>query len=291
MIEEISAGYGWPGRSPSTFDGAAVRAYFAIRGATVVDSVRLVTAFVISFLWRAVAPKSYAGVGAALPGRVPVTVRFAGGVASVRPRTNDLDILVHHEPVTRHWMAAEPGDTVVDVGAHIGLYSLLAAASGATVFAIEPDPANRALLESNLRMNGFMAARVFAVAASDHAGSATLCLATGPNRGTSSIAVAGTRPTDSRDPEEVVPVDTLDRILGPFHLQNVDWLKIDVEGHETAVLAGAREVLRLTRHLILEVTPTTAEVCHAITAAAGFRKVAEEPGSPTSNWLLVREGA
>ena len=48
-------------------------------------------------------------------------------------------------------VAIRPGDTVVDCGAHVGLFTKLALKQGADrVVAIEPDPANVACLESNL---------------------------------------------------------------------------------------------------------------------------------------------
>ncbi len=289
MIEDVSTGRSWARGLPRASREQAARAYFSVRGQTIVDSARLLVGFAVSLLQKSLVPNRYMCVGSSLPGRTPVTVRFAGGVASVRPRTNDLDILVHHEPVTRVWFDVAPGDVVVDVGAHIGLYTLLAAASGARVFALEPDPANRALLEANLRMNGWRDAHVFPVAASDRVGSASLRCADGINRGTSSLAAVQPE-TSSSSPCEIVPTETLDRLLAPFQLDRIDWLKVDVEGHEAAVLAGACEVLSRTRNLILEVTPATAESCGEIAATAGFRKVAEEPGVPASNWLLVRDG-
>lgn len=51
--------------------------------------------------------------------------------------------------------AVHSGDTVLDVGANCGIYSLLAAKRGARVFAVEADTVNASLLRHNLALNSF----------------------------------------------------------------------------------------------------------------------------------------
>ena len=64
-----------------------------------------------------------------------------------------------------------PGQTVLDLGAHIGTFTLTAAAAGCRVLAIEASPRNARLLEASIAHNGFgQRARVFQVAASNRNG-------------------------------------------------------------------------------------------------------------------------
>src|SRR5258708_17185301 len=67
--------------------------------------------------------------------------------------------------------AIEPGCTILDVGANIGIYTLLAAKRGSRVFAIEADPLNVARLRHHLDLNGLnRQVTVIEVAAMDREG-------------------------------------------------------------------------------------------------------------------------
>src|SRR5215467_5564969 len=71
--------------------------------------------------------------------------------------------------------SVKPGCTVLDVGANIGIYSLLAAKRAARVFAIEADPENARLLRHNIEINGFgEKVTVLELAALDSAGTVVL---------------------------------------------------------------------------------------------------------------------
>jgi FkbM family methyltransferase len=268
----------------------SLRAYLSVRGASLGDSARLYAGYAASAFDKFLRPTRYSCVGACLPGVRPLTIATAGIHAHVRPGTNDLDLLAHHEPRTREWFQVRDGDVVVDVGAHIGLYTLLAARSASRVLALEPDPDNFVLLQDNVRLNGFSNVCAIEAAASDRPGSVPLIPATGSNRGTSMVdgesSALGT--SVSRAGTVVVRCDTLDRLLDPYKLGRIDWLKIDVEGHEGAVLAGAAVTLSRTRHLILEVMSGHEDAAMQTTAAGGMQWVGEEPGFPASNWFFER---
>jgi len=64
----------------------------------------------------------------------------------------------------------QPGDRVLDIGAHVGTFSLAAAAAGADVVAIEASAENAALLRSSIARNGFKRIRVVQAVASDDPG-------------------------------------------------------------------------------------------------------------------------
>lgn len=130
-----------------------------------------------------------------------------------------------------------PGSRFVDVGANIGLYSVFAServGREGEVVAIEPDPDNVSFLRRNLAENGCSNVRVMSVAMSDHIGTVRL-YQNERSRGELSLADQ----TGSGDWIGVSSL-TLDKTLDG-KIANV--LKIDVEGAEPLVLAGATATL------------------------------------------------
>lgn len=141
--------------------------------------------------------------------------------------------------------AVRPGDVFVDVGAWIGPYTLLASRlvqPGGRVYAFEPDPIARRLLHRNLKANRASNVTVVPCAASDDEGVATL-----------SFARLGNSATRIIRGEAGVEVETvrLDRF---FERNGVEpsVIKIDVEGEESAVLAGLGDKLSTARAIVLE---------------------------------------
>jgi FkbM family methyltransferase len=136
------------------------------------------------------------------------------------------------------------GCTAIDVGANRGYYSWALAGVAAAVEAFEPNP----LLARFARAKLGKRVRLHEVALSDHAGVATLYV---PRRASgSSLHIIGNLGNvyarDSVD-EMQVRVATLDS----YGFENVGFLKIDVEGSEMEVLAGARETIRINRPSML----------------------------------------
>lgn len=127
------------------------------------------------------------------------------------------------------------GGCFVDVGAHVGLFTLPAARKvgpSGRVFAFEPNPENRALLETNIAQNDMGdIVEVVPCAVGDAAGTAVLhCSAwnTGDHR------LFGA-PRGRRVVE--VEVVRLDEFLGARGCR-ADMIKIDVQGAEARVIAG-----------------------------------------------------
>jgi FkbM family methyltransferase len=267
----------------------ALASYLVARPAHASDAARLAFGFGVSVLTKLVSPSRFTSVGTLLPGKSPVTVSLAGFEASVRPGTNDLDLLLNHEPRTMRWMHVGPGEVLVDVGAHIGRYTLRAATSASLVVAIEPDPENFVALANNVGMNRFENVLLIHQAMSDHAGVQRLHLAGGQNRGTSSLE-AGWKMNGEVGSRRAVEVkcNTIDDALRSLKLDRIDWLKVDVEGHEEQVLEGARETLSRTRRLVLEVSRGHADRCRALTGALGFELVDQEGDADATNWLMER---
>jgi FkbM family methyltransferase len=129
-----------------------------------------------------------------------------------------------------------PGELFVDAGANFGFWTVLAARRGCRVVSVEPVAPTRDLLSANVARNG-VAARVEIVveALSDHIGTIALAVPDGES------GQASAYPDPSAALEtHVVATTTLDRLLGESRAR---FLKVDVEGHEPALLEGARRVL------------------------------------------------
>lgn len=128
------------------------------------------------------------------------------------------------------------GMTLLDVGANIGWFTLTGAVScgeSGKVFAIEPSQTNLQLLYRSLAANRFTNVTVFPYAASDSNRFFQLSTAF------SNAAVRATRET--AEGATLVQAARIDELLGDR--QNVDLIKIDIEGHEPAALRGMRRLL------------------------------------------------
>lgn len=145
-----------------------------------------------------------------------------------------------------------PGQTVVDVGAHIGIFSLMAArkvGAGGKVISFEPSPRTLDLLRRNLSENSLPWIKLHAVALADVPGKAEFFVA---DDAVNNPAADSLVPSKDRK-KVVVPLRRLDDILSEDGVADVDHLKIDVEGAEMRVLDGAPRTLARTRRIVMEV--------------------------------------
>ncbi len=133
----------------------------------------------------------------------------------------------------------------LDVGANIGLTAMLMALArpAGEIVAFEASPKNAHYLRRNLALNSIANCQVVQTAVGAHEGHAAFretAFAAG------SHVVRGN--IDARPPGTVaVPMTTLDRFLGDRGRPRVDFIKLDVEGFEPPVLAGAAETLARDR--------------------------------------------
>jgi FkbM family methyltransferase len=146
-----------------------------------------------------------------------------------------------------------PGDVVVDVGANLGYYTLLAArlvGAEGHVYAFEPDPESFALLERNVELNGYENVTAVPLALGKAPGKLPLYL-NAKNRGDHRVY----DPTGERRSVEV-DVVTLDAYREDHGVERVDFLKIDTQGAECLILAGAEKTLaQAGLTIVLEFTP------------------------------------
>lgn len=128
-----------------------------------------------------------------------------------------------------------PGMTVIDIGANIGCFSLLAAKKGARVYAFEPDPWNFRMLKKNILLNDFSRSiSAFNDAVWSKKGAIHLFDSCSDNLGGHSVI-------RQRNPEEKTTVScvTLDDIFRMNKIEECDFLKIDCEGAEYEILWAA----------------------------------------------------
>jgi FkbM family methyltransferase len=144
---------------------------------------------------------------------------------------------------------------VVDVGAHVGYYTLLAAKQvGPTgkVYAFEADLDNHEILLKNIGINGYNNVVTVQIAVSDRSGRSTLYL-TALDSGRHSMYHHGLPERGSTS----VETTTLDSFLESEDWPRVDLMKIDVEGAEVTVLDGMTSLMERNADLklIIEFNP------------------------------------
>ena len=192
-------------------------------------------------LWRRIIRRP---VVVEIPGEVrifcPASSIMAGGVATLGlPEPAELVFMMD---------VVRPQDWVIDVGANLGIYSLLAARRGAFVLAFEPGDNARVALAHSARLNG-LGNRIFPqpIALADFSGSAQF---------TDWLDVNDHLLPDGSSPAaKMVDVTTLDEFLqrepSNAPLGTVVVLKIDAEGADALVLKGARKLIERDKPAII----------------------------------------
>ncbi len=147
----------------------------------------------------------------------------------------------HGEDYEHARVKISPGDTVVDAGAHIGVFTKYARHRGAgKVIAIEPDPTNAACFRANLAEE-IRDGRVILVEAGVWHEESELEFV----RSTSnSAANSFIRQATDFSLINKVPVRPLDKILEELGVTSVDFIKMDIEGSERFALQGSKETLQ-----------------------------------------------
>ena len=198
------------------------------------------------------------------------------------------------EPWTVDWLrGVQPGEVLYDIGANVGTFALVAAKhSQARVVAFEPGYANFARLCDNIQLNGCQHAIV------------PVPLPLSDTSGVFGFKYRDVDPGQSRHKmkpdiwrfrgraagaaryEQPVLVMTLDAMIGTFNLPRPNHLKIDVDGMEDQVLAGARDTLHsdTLRAVLIEVDQAKWTGVSGLLEKSGFildkRIEREKQGAP-----------
>jgi FkbM family methyltransferase len=211
-------------------------------------------------------------------------VRINLGGSFVRYLTGDA------EPEVQEALAEllKPGQTVYDVGANIGFFTILCSrlvGPSGRVYAFEPIPRNLATLKRNIALNGLTNVVVVEMALSSSSGTAEMFVS--PWSAFHSLNVEGASKQDNHGPdagEIVVQTVTLDEFVRDDGVHAPDLVKIDVEGAELIVLAGMRETLRTLKPLVLcELHDTNAAYAEFVESIGYGVRLVDEDGDDVAH--------
>jgi FkbM family methyltransferase len=147
------------------------------------------------------------------------------------------------------------GNTVIDVGAHTGLYTILGSryvGSSGKIISIEPHPENFEILKRNINLNGITNVIALEYAAYSHNRSIKLYLPEEQSGYTIYNTLMANR-ANYQDRYLMVDARTLDELLKilSVNAKDINWIKIDVEGAELEVLRGASNILMESKNIFL----------------------------------------
>ncbi len=151
--------------------------------------------------------------------------------------------------IYEQYYTPKKGDAVIDVGAHIGIFTVKAArmvaGSGGRVIAIEPDVNNLRFLEQNIKINGLK--NVVVVPKGIWSKPDRLKLFLGTHSMTSSLYHQEWQTDNIAE----VEVDSLDNMLKQVRVARADFIKMDVEGAEIEALKGMKGALAGNANLVI----------------------------------------
>jgi FkbM family methyltransferase len=153
---------------------------------------------------------------------------------------------IHEENVNKYFSLSS--GTFVDVGANIGKYTIKIARQlkdKGKAIAIEPEPSNFQVLKKNIVLNNLKNVNAFNLACSSHAGKSAFYL---NDSGTGSHSLI-----KKTNKNISVNLCKLDSLLSSLKIKKVDFIKIDVEGAELDVIAGAKNTLKSFPKIIVEI--------------------------------------
>lgn len=166
----------------------------------------------------------------------------------------DITLFVHN--------ILQKGDVFIDVGAHGGLYTILASkkvGSKGQVISVEPNPENLKFLKLNIKLNKLKNVSIIPKAADEIKRKIALFYRSEDTALTSTL-----RSTKSSKCIEV-ETTTLDRITERF--DSIKMIKIDTEGYDIKVLKGAKRTLLKSHYLVVE--QNTSDIVESL-VSSGF---------------------
>lgn len=135
----------------------------------------------------------------------------------------------------------KPNDIVIDIGGHIGSFSVYAASMGATVITYEPVTASFELLQQNVEINGFPV-DINKMAVTDKEGGRMIYIRRF-NYGGSNLY----HPHMDLDLQEMIQCTTLDKIYQDKEIDHCDFLKLDCEGAEFDIIKDFSRITSIKR--------------------------------------------
>jgi FkbM family methyltransferase len=173
----------------------------------------------------------------------------------------DFAIMSRHEDEIIDHFNTKQGDIVVDVGAHMGKYTIIASkqvGANGKVIAIEAHPGNYEMLNHNIKLNGLTNVIPLNYAVYSKETKIKLFLPDEESGYTMHHSVmfnylSSKYPLQGKDNEKFIEVNanTLDNLLQKNGISQVNWIKIDVEGAEFEVLKGSANILSTSKDISL----------------------------------------
>lgn len=177
-----------------------------------------------------------------------------------------------------YWINRKRYRCVLDIGANIGLHSIILSKCGFDVRAYEPDPQHFEILQRNLALNNCSNVQAFNAAISSKAGEMEFVRVLG---NTTASHLAGSKANPYGDLERFpVKVEAIKPLI-----TWADLIKLDVEGHEKEVLLATNRDHWLNTDALVEVeNESNAASIYEHFTALGLRLFSQK-----TNWQLVRD--
>jgi len=192
-----------------------------------------------------------------------------------------IEIFRDHAHCLIDGFGAEDKQTVIDIGANEGFYTLKMKRDNPSlsVISVEPVSENYRMLKRNLELNKVSGVECLQAAILDRKG--TIPFETYPHVSTvaSTDILRQGRPWINPDKIEIKNVNalTLSHLFNMYNVRHADILKIDVEGSEYQLLEAGRKTLSSVSHIVLEWhTHKIREKCRTLLEEEGFSLVYEE---------------
>jgi len=218
-----------------------------------------------------------------------VTYRLANGIKILaRPFTHDRVIIDEifikrsYTPLNMSVMEIEPGDIVVDLGAHIGCFSLFAASKGAhKVFAYEPLPQNFKLLLANIKINKFLdRIRAYQKAVAEERGYIEIFF---------DNMLIGSRSSIVASNKILSEAVTLEDIILENNINKINFLKVDIEGGELSLFKSLdKDTFDFIDKIAMEShSPSNTAILSKILREKGFIVRIRKGGSPSLFYIYA----
>lgn len=187
------------------------------------------------------------------------------------------ETLFDKEPLTITWLRSmKKGNTLFDIGANVGMYTVYAGVRGVQVFSFEPESANYFVLNRNILLNKIEKnTKAYSIALNNESALSHLKL-------TSSVAGSAHTTFGDNDAfkQNIMPTIfeqgaislTLDQLVYEHHLPVPDFIKIDVDGIESKIIEGSKRLLKeeKIKSILIEINESSKEDQAIITLLQSF---------------------
>ena len=171
-----------------------------------------------------------------------------------RNNKDDFNIItIHEKDIIDHFIPKER-DIVVDIGAHIGLYTIMASkhvGPNGKIVAIEANPDNFEMLNRNVKLNQLTNVTNLNCAVYSQETRIKLYLAGEGSNRTKYNTLMAERANEGKEKFVEINADTLDHLMQLQGISEINWIKIDVEGAEYEVLKGASNIISHSKDISL----------------------------------------